>query len=248
MNQPINHSTRRPIILALLALHLIGALAWAVPAASAQATSTILVSSALDFADSNPNDTICSTVIGACSLRAAIQTANRRGGTVTIKLQPLVYSLTIKGTNESDGATGDLDVHTNVNIVGASLNGVRSTIDGAGLNDSLIEAMHPQGLGDILLSLDTVILRNGDSRTAGAFGLAVPGAILAHNGASLALSNCEVRDNIGQSLGGAIAVVANLTIRNCFFVGNRATGYEPEVNLSRRGSTRGDSGARKRCG
>jgi hypothetical protein len=218
----------------LLALLLTGLLPLGVPTASAQTGGvyTIFVGTALDFADSNPNDTICSTVIGGCTLRAAIQTANRRGGTATIKLQPLVYNLTIKGANEDQGATGDLDIHTNVKIVGASLNGSRSTIDAAGLGDGVIEAMDPLGLNDILVSLDTVIIRNGDARTSNA-SLAVAGGIFAHYGASLELNNCEVRDNIGQSLGGGIVVVANATIRNCFFVDNKTTGYEPDANFGR---------------
>lgn len=231
-----NFETKKGVYgLMLLALLLTGLLPFGVPTAGAQTNSyTLFVGSGLDFADSNPNDAVCTTVIGACTLRAAIQTANRRGGTATIKLQPLVYKLTIKGANENNSATGDLDIKTNVKIVGSSLNGSRSVIDAEGLGDGVIEAnpegFHP-GLVLILVSLDTVIIQNGDARTSVA-GLPMAGGISAHIGVNLELNNCEVRDNIGQNLGGGMYVVSDATIRNCFFVGNETTGYDPDVSFS----------------
>ena len=54
-----------------------------------------------------------------CTLRAAIQETNARGGPDTIVLQPGTYTLTIDGVlGEDPAATGDLDINDALTIKG----------------------------------------------------------------------------------------------------------------------------------
>ncbi len=56
-----------------------------------------------------------------CSLRAAIQEASRTPEDDRITLPAGTYGLTIRGTDEDDGQTGDLDVFGGVVILGAGV-------------------------------------------------------------------------------------------------------------------------------
>jgi len=71
------------------------------------------------------NDGLC-TPVGApiqmtCSLREAVIKANGIAGEDTIYLANDVYELTIVGAGDDTGATGDLDVYEDVNIVGGGM-------------------------------------------------------------------------------------------------------------------------------
>ncbi|MCS6909343.1 MAG: CSLREA domain-containing protein, partial [Anaerolineales bacterium] len=65
---------------------------------------------------------------GDCSLREAIQAANTNtavsgctagSGDDTITVPAGTYTLTIPGNNEDNGQTGDLDITSNITIIGA---------------------------------------------------------------------------------------------------------------------------------
>src|SRR5262245_53907101 len=73
-----------------------------------------------DYPDSNPGDGVCDISSGLCSLRAAVMESIANPATFdVIIIPPGEYNLTIAGTDENLGATGDLDVR-NVNIYGSS--------------------------------------------------------------------------------------------------------------------------------
>ena len=91
------------------------------------------VSQTTDANDANPGDGICdSDLITAgqqCSLRAAISEANALTGTQTITLPTGVYTLTLAGMLEDQNATGDLDISSDLKLVGT---GAETTIIQAG--------------------------------------------------------------------------------------------------------------------
>ncbi|MCB9235686.1 MAG: gliding motility-associated C-terminal domain-containing protein [Bacteroidia bacterium] len=78
-----------------------------------------------DTQDSNPGNGVCSDPGGNCSLRAAIMEANALPGQDTIFLPAGTYTMTKTGINENGAFTGDLDINSNIVIVGAD---TRTTI------------------------------------------------------------------------------------------------------------------------
>ena len=103
----------------LLVLLLLAAL----PAPAVAGGAGIIVNTTADGADANPGDGICDgdAVQGGnqCTLRAAIQQANALGGVDTITLGPGVFALDLKRDPLLDEDSGDLDVTSQINIVGA---------------------------------------------------------------------------------------------------------------------------------
>src|SRR5207249_11164567 len=126
-----------------------------VPASAAPLTFT--VNSTADAVDANIGDNACRTAAGVCTLRAAIQEANRNSGTDTISLPTAgVYRLTIAGRNENLAATGDLDIMDAVNITGAGASSV--IIDGNGLDRVFDIDLLTNGT----VNISGVTIRNGN--------------------------------------------------------------------------------------
>lgn len=71
-----------------------------------------------DMADPKPGDGTCGSGKGTCSLRAAVQEANASTHSNRIELAQGTYKLSVDGPDESLAATGDLDLNTDVAIVG----------------------------------------------------------------------------------------------------------------------------------
>ena len=71
-----------------------------------------------DMVDPKPGDGTCGSGKGTCSLRAAVQEANASTHANRIELAQGTYALSIDGPDESLAATGDLDLNTDVAIVG----------------------------------------------------------------------------------------------------------------------------------
>jgi hypothetical protein len=127
----------------LLALLLGGLLPLAAPRAQAQTTSEFLVNSTEDAVDADLADDVCDADPGPavkCTLRAAVIQSNVTPGKQTIKLQPLIYRLTIAGANDGQSFTGDLDLTQDVDIIGSVAGKLRSTIDASGLGDSVFQS------------------------------------------------------------------------------------------------------------
>src|SRR5205807_2430480 len=80
------------------------------------------------------NDSVCDS---DCSLREAIVAANGNGQADMIAVPAGTYHLTIAGAGEEAAATGDLDITSDMTIIGA---GATSTIiDATGLGDRVFE-------------------------------------------------------------------------------------------------------------
>ena len=78
------------------------------------------VNSSADVVDAVIGDHICETAPGngVCTLRAAIQEANATTVPDVILLPASVYTLTIPGRAEDAAAAGDLDITTDLTILG----------------------------------------------------------------------------------------------------------------------------------
>jgi uncharacterized repeat protein (TIGR01451 family) len=94
---------------------------------------------------------------GPGSLRQAIIDANNTSGDDTINLPAGTYTLTIAGTGENAGATGDLDITDGLTLNGAGA--ATTIIDAAGI-DRVIDI-----IGVDPVSISGVTLRNGNAGT-----------------------------------------------------------------------------------
>ena len=202
---------RVAVSLVLLLASMIGLLSGSSIARAAELT----VTSTADEVDAAPGDGVCATAGGECTLRAAIQQANALLGPDTISIPAGTYVLSIAGADESEGASGDLDVHEAVTIVGA---GQRATIlDGARL-DRVLDV--GTGATDpIAVSIRDLRIQNGlapDNSDGG--GLVVGrGDVL--------LAAVVFRHNEATSNGGGLATgtIGSLTIRYYLFLDNVAS-------------------------
>ncbi len=159
-------------------------------------------------------------VNGNCTLREAIRAANTDraqdacpagSGVDTIQLQAGTYSLTVAGDGEGDGATGDLDVRSNLTIVGA---GPRATVlEGAWSSnpDRLIDV--PVAGTSVLIS--GITARRGASRDQG-------GALFARPRTFVTVTDSVFASNTA-AFGGALVNRGTLTLNRVRVIGNTAT-------------------------
>ena len=73
-----------------------------------------------DELDLNPGDGQCLSRFDTCTLRAAVQESSALGGNNHIELQAEEYQLSIIGSNENEGARGDLDIRGHLSITAAN--------------------------------------------------------------------------------------------------------------------------------
>ena len=146
------------------------------------------------------NDGVCDA---DCSLREAINAANTSGATDTINLLAETYLITLGGSTEDSGATGDFDIRQSINIVGAGVG--LSIIRGETL-DRMFE------IHGGIVSISGVSIEGG-----------VQGAIR-NNGGMLTITDSAVTNNTNMySLGGAVINTSGtLTVNNCTISGNTA--------------------------
>ena len=181
---------------------------------------TFQINSTEDATDTQPGDGMCETASGngICTLRAAIQEHNRLGGINTINLPAGLYTLTIPGTGENEGTTGDLDIYTGT-----------LTINGSGASTTIIQAGKTATDGidrvfDIntaVVNISGVTIRYGRvSNGQGGRG----GGIYSTAGA-LSLTNVTISDNFsdagnGVDSGGGIYSEGTLNLSNCIITRN----------------------------
>ncbi|HEX8698290.1 MAG TPA: right-handed parallel beta-helix repeat-containing protein [Myxococcaceae bacterium] len=153
-----------------------------------------VVNSTSDAVDAFPGNLVCATASGACTLRAAIQESNAMAGENTIELPAGTYLLTLPG---GGGASqGDLNVTSQVRILGAGTSSTRIDGNGSVLNTRIFY------LESGALHLSDVTLQNGGSQNVNAGG-----GIRADTG-SLFLTRVVLTGNEAFSNGGAIAQFA----------------------------------------
>lgn len=150
------------------------------------------VNSTADAVDVNPGDSVCRTVNGVCTLRAAIQEANALPGTDAIILPAGAYDLTIPGRGENAAATGDLDITGGLTITGA---GTTSTsIRGRG-NDRVFDVLYPAKVTISNVDISGGFAGTGDDKSGGGI----------QNAGTLTLTDVNITFNEAQSgYGGGI--------------------------------------------
>lgn len=140
------------------------------------------VTSTTDAVDAVLGDGVCDDGSGNCTLRAAIQESNALGGTHTITLAAVTYTLTLAGANENGSVTGDLDINSLITLNGVS---PQTTIIDA---NELDRAIHI--LGGATLTADQV------SITGGVIDRANGGGVL--NEGTFTYSNGEIYSNVAD--------------------------------------------------
>jgi CSLREA domain-containing protein len=174
-----------------------------------------------DAPDARTTDDRCLAVGGGCTLRAAIQYANRHPGVDVIELGAGEYRLTIPGRDEEAGATGDLDIREDVTVTGQGVPrslcaGVcvptveATTVEGGGLD----RVFHIQFRG-LQVRIRHMVITHGDAGPAsGGGGI--------RNEGDLDLWNVALRSN-RAALGGGIYSEGSANIQRTTMTDNAAT-------------------------
>jgi CSLREA domain-containing protein len=184
--------------LSVLILMVASSLAMPVPAALADTTITVTT-----FSDMVAND-------GVCSLREAITSANTNTasgaaagecpagatGADTIQLPAGTYTLSIAGTPEDNNASGDLDIKSDINLIG--LRGAEGTIIDGNQIDRVIHVVANNPA--YVVTLQGVTVRggrapNGADGTASAYATAGQAGGGIYNGGKLTVAAVAVTDN-----------------------------------------------------
>ncbi len=140
------------------------------------------------------NDGVCD--VSDCSLREAIIAANTNPGPESIGIPTGTYLLTLTGTGEDLGATGDLDLTEAVTLEGA---GAATTVIDGNLIDRVFHIT-----GAVVVTIQDVTISGGDALAANGGGL------LNSSGGTLHLLNSVVSDNFA-ALGGGVHNVSSST-------------------------------------
>lgn len=189
-----------------------------------------VVDSTTDEVDDDPDDGICLTAGGTCTLRAAVQQANATAGLEEIELPAGTFAIGLVGADEDAAGTGDFDLLDPVVIRGAGSD--ETVIDGADLDRvfDLIQPMAASGLQTHFFR--DLTIRNGLSPTTGG-GLRI-------SGRPVRLERVVLADNDSEGDGGAVYCKSNceLTVvdsrltgnRSAFFGGGIATDENAEAN------------------
>ena len=181
-----------------------------------------------DDPDAAPGDGVCDTGLGkdgatACSLRAAVQEAEKAGAARVIALPPGTYALRPGDSDEDANANGDLDIRGTIEIRGTAA--TTTIIDGRG-KTRLLQVFEGGSL-----TLRSLTLQDGhavgEARQAWNAGAV-------RSAGTLDLEGVRVTGNIGREPG-AILSTGSLTARDSQFAGNVTKGPP--------GNETGDGGA-----
>jgi CSLREA domain-containing protein len=198
-------------------------------------TTTWVVNTTTDGTDAAPGNGVCETAVGnnVCTLRAAIQEANALPGDDIIQLLSGTYPLTLGGINEDNAATGDLDIKSDLAIVG--MGAATTTVDGSN-HDRVFHVV-----STATVSLSNITIRNGfpgDYENGGDiynnYGVLIVSESVISNGRGVYGAGAGIMNDHGRvfvlhstvaenlSNYGAIANSAGavLTVTDCIFSGN----------------------------
>lgn len=161
-------------------------------------TATFNVNNTNDTPDANPGNGVCATATGQCTLRAAVMESIELAGVDTINVPAGLYILSIPGTGENAGATGDLDLDS------VTINGTGTVIIDGGFLDRVLDVDAPS-------IIRGVIVQNGVTTEHG-------GGIRCNFACTV--EDVTVRSNTSGAWGGGIRAQGTLTISNSTISGN----------------------------
>src|SRR5262245_50000817 len=151
--------------------------------AAAPASALFIVDSTVDAVDQTPGDGVCQTIVGECTLRAAVQEANALAGPDSIAVPAGTYVLSLgPDSGLPDAATGDLDLTDTVAIVGPGP-GINVVIDG-NFTTRVFERAAPV---DVMLT--RLAIRNGEASGNGG------GMLVGGSGGMVTVEECLVTGN-----------------------------------------------------
>ena len=182
--------------------------------------STITVTTT---ADENDGDTSSLTNLEASSggtgisLREAIIAANNTAGDDTIVLEAGIYNLSLVGSDEDLGATGDLDVLSGITILGDG-SGL-TIIDGSSLSDRIFDVR-----SDGSLTLNDLTVSGGDSGSAEGGGVRNQGALSA--------TDVVLSHHSTDVAGGAIFASGMTNLNRVVIHGNTSGGTSGGIEIS----------------
>jgi hypothetical protein len=178
--------------------------------------TSFTVNTTLDSIDVKPADGICADSSGKCSLRAAVMEANISSGAQQINLGAGTYTLTLAGSNEDAGLTGDLDVSSEISIIGTD---TASTIIDANSLDRAIDVPF-QYNSTSKLNLVKMLIRNGSASDGGCLHISRTNAVVPYqvNLANTILENCKSTNNGGAIWTESFLAADNLTVKNSIAV------------------------------
>lgn len=167
---------------------------------------------------------------GPCSLRSAILLANVDPELDTVVLAPGTYTLTIAGQGEDDGQLGDLDIKSDLRMIGGGGNidadPSKTVIKGEGINDRIFDMY--SGTTGYQVSFQALTITGGNLANTDGYGMG--GGLAAEmKGGSLTIDNCIFTDNQVTepgAQGGAVFVqddATRVTITDSVFSNNQAT-------------------------
>ncbi len=174
---------------------------------------------AATFTVTKTADTADGTCDADCSLREAIIAANANAEADTVTVPAGIYSLTIWGADEDAALRGDLDITTEVAIVGG---GREVTAIEGDCTDRVLHVVSPGGV----LTLSGTTVRNGGALDVFDCNLCSEGGgILVEGQGVLTLTDSRVTDSWADYAGGGIFAWGPLEITDSIVDGNSA-GYE----------------------
>ncbi len=191
----------------------------AVVAVAAAHAGTYTVNSTTDAVDATPGDDVCATAAATCTLRAAVQEANAHAGPDVITLPAGWYALALTGPNEDAAATGDLDVHDELQV------------NGAGAATTSIDGLEGDRVFHVIAStfaIRDVTIRGGrapeDSENP--FASMGGGVFVDDAAGGCTVERVTFQDNATAVGGSGLAIVSGtspITLSGCTFDGNSST-------------------------
>jgi CSLREA domain-containing protein len=209
-----SRASRVTAVLLTIGLVPVGVVAFQSPAYAA----TFRVTTTSDRPDANLTDGVCRTSTGSCSLRAALQQANRQAGPDVITVPNGRYILGMaRGVPQPPSIDADndldLDITDSVTINGAGNAG--TIVDGGGHSSVL----GIDGLGTPTVSISRIAVLNGGESDRSGFGFG--GGLAIRRGAWVTLTNVVVADSRTTLMGSGIYNEGGLVLKRSIVRDNR---------------------------